>query len=336
MRRRLSAITNLVSLVRLLWAASPGWNLLCALLSVLSAGLNVAMLPVIGQLVQAASHPSPAVWRWFAALAGVQLACQVLGALAGLAYQVAKRANVAHVVQWIAQAGQEPGGLEWIEGEPGSQLRLTNSQLGQWETTASLGWVWDVLSARLSLLGVLAVVFAWNWWASLLALGSVALLSLAYDRWVAGLIPAPDDPPNRVDEQHNEYLRELLIGVQPAKEVRLFGWLGWLHEGYVRTWKALELVRWSRTRQSQGPMMGALLVVLVTQGGAMLLVASDAFAGALSVAAAVTVIQAIIGLNEYGILGDPQIYVTRFAARVAPVARLRVTVDCRPTESATR
>lgn len=322
MRRVTTVLRDYGALARLLWVASPGWTVLSALIRVLEAALVVLVLPVIGQLVQAVGQRSPDAWSWFAALVVVQLLAHVVSPLAEAINAEASRAYTTHLVVWLAETGQRPAGLAWIEGEPGSQLRELNSQLGQWELVMSLNWVWDLVSARLSLIGVLVIVISWNWWYAIILLVLMGVSSVTFDRLVATMTPSGDGA-DAAEDRRIAYLREQLVSPGSAKELRLFGWLDWLHPRYTRSWRTLERLRWRKSRGGLAPMVLVELLSWIGFGGALVLVARDTFAGLLTVAAALTFAQALVGLHQYAIVGDMQTYTTRLATRIGRVAGLR-------------
>lgn len=314
------------SLAGLLWAAAPVWSSLAATAAVLSAAVTVVSIPVVGLLigsvteVLAGTAEASEVWTWFSVLVACQLVAQVIGLLTTVSGARCARQVVGRFTVLMAEAGTAPPDLATLEGEPGTRLRSLDRGLANWELTTAPLWLWQVLSIRLTGIGSLVIVMAWRPLLALAAALSVVAISQAFTVWQRRFtVLSLDDVGER--GRRSQYYRDLLVQPPAAKEVRLFGWAGWLTERYGRAWRIADELRWKDSAASLVPLGLASLLSLVVTGAALLVLGADAGAGVVTVATVVTVAQAILGLDAFGILGDWQTY----SARLATMVRTLVT-----------
>lgn len=313
---RLSRLAaNYSAYVRVLWLACPGRTLVCAVILVVSTLATVGAFPVVGELVTTATQRDSAAWYWFGAFVGLQVVAQVLGPIGTILQARAGRDQVARIVELIGETGMTPRDLTIIEGPLGARLRAVHQGVGNWELTYWIDWFWRLVSTRLRAVGSLAIVMTWNWWAGILAAAAVMLTSRAFELW-AGMNRGPET-------RQSNYDRDLLIRGPAAKEIRLFGWAGWLQDLYVRAWSAAYNAQWANTSRTLLTVVLASVIALLASGGTLALLGSDAFRGVVTVATTITIVQAILGLQSFGGLGDAQIYTTKLAAQVGELCDLR-------------
>lgn len=334
-RRGADWITRQFDFARLLWAASRGWTAAAALGAALQACFTIGTILVIGGLVGAATDAvatnggTGAVWSWFAAFAGLQIGAQLLGMLMGVVTARAGQTHLRHLLGLIADAGMAPPDLADLEGAHGSRLRALDRDLANWEMTLGLEWTWQVITTRLSAVGSLVIVMAWNWWAGLLATFSVIIINRAFVRWMETFQGAALTD-HTVDTRRRDYFRSLLVQRTYAKEVRLFGWAGWLVDQYTAAWRAADRLRWTGTARSMTPVLMTSAASVVAIGATFALLGSNALAGVISVATVITATQGIVGLQQFGVLGDAQTYAAKLATSCAELATLRRNVGLTP------
>jgi ATP-binding cassette subfamily B protein len=173
------------------------------------------------------------------------------------------------------------------------------------------GYGFAVGSACSGLLGLVSRYLQWvtaallvgvfyAWWAAV----AVALASLAVRFGIAsaGMRLGAFEGSYAPARRRRDYYRDLLIGPEAAKEVRVFGLLGWMRARY-RT-LALEAVQpvWSARRRIVLPPYLALAPIWVAVGGVAAVGAAHAAArGQVSLGHFVLVLQAILLV---GTLGD--------------------------------
>jgi ATP-binding cassette subfamily B protein len=88
------------------------------------------------------------------------------------------------------------------------------------------------------------------------------------------------------------------IGLLPpwAKEIRIFGLVGWLVDQYGREWSAVMAQLWRARRADYRPIALLGSVVLAAHVVVLLLIAKSASSGALSVSALVVILQGLFGM----------------------------------------
>jgi ATP-binding cassette subfamily B protein len=90
------------------------------------------------------------------------------------------------------------------------------------------------------------------------------------------------------------YLRTLALTHTVAKETRVFGLAPWLVDRYRTSWFGVMHDVWSRRTEYWPQMVVLAAGLVVIEGGALAMLARDATSGGMSVAAAVTVSQALL------------------------------------------
>ncbi len=168
-------------------------------------------------------------------------------------------------------------------------------------------------------LSAAAVLFAYTWWAPLLLAG--AWLSTQWLLRESGVWWDRNTPEVRAAQRDADYTYRLAVDPSPAKELRLFGLVGWTIERFVARRTRLHALQYDATRLREKPMAWSLLVVL----GANLLIfwslAAAAASGAISLAAVVVFAQAAVGVSLLA-FGGFSWALDGAAAPVAAVMRL--------------
>jgi ABC-type multidrug transport system fused ATPase/permease subunit len=116
--------------------------------------------------------------------------------------------------------------------------------------------------------------------------------------------------------RHAAYARDLVIGGGGAKEIRVFGFQDWLLDRFTRAWqegmgRLYARRQWIIRAASATLLAASHAAVLITLG-------IDAAHGELSVQTVTVALQAIIGLNALGWLGDVQWQLSDASAAVPP------------------
>ncbi|MEO8078234.1 MAG: ABC transporter ATP-binding protein [Acidobacteriota bacterium] len=139
------------------------------------------------------------------------------------------------------------------------------------------------------------VLFAYSWWAPIL-LGA-AWLSTQWLLRESGVWFDRNTPEVRAAQRDAEYTYRMAVDAGPAKELRLFGLVGWTIARFVERRTRLHALQYEATRLREKPMMWCLLIVL----GANLLVfwslAAAVTAGRISLAEVVVFTQAAVGVS---------------------------------------
>ncbi|WP_241996496.1 ATP-binding cassette domain-containing protein [Kribbella antiqua] len=202
-----------------------------------------------------------------------------------------------------------------------------------WTFTFRLDNTWTVLARRLTGIGAVAVLLSWRWWVPFLIAASFMLLSKTYTTW---LNTAFDKllQSSASELRRARYVRGLLVQTETAKEVRLFGLTDWLVDRYRATWLSAMAALWPLRKQGLRPVYLCCLVMAVAVGGALALLVNDVATGAVGLAGVITLIQAMLALEAFGILGDPQMALGQSTAATVELTRLRREVGLSETHPA--
>ena len=168
-------------------------------------------------------------------------------------------------------------------------------------------------------LAAAAVLFAYAWWAPLVLGG--AWLSTQWLLRESAVWWDRNTPEVRAAQRDADYTYRLAVDPGPAKELRLFGLVGWTIERFVERRTRLHALQYEATRLREKPMVWSLLIVL----GANVLVfwslASAAIGGRISLAEVVVFAQAAVGVSLIA-FGGFSWALDGAAAPVAAVLRL--------------
>jgi ABC-type multidrug transport system fused ATPase/permease subunit len=135
-----------------------------------------------------------------------------------------------------------------------------------------------------------AVLAAYTWWAPLLLGG--AWLATHWLLRESAVWRDRNTDEVREAQRHADYAYRLAVEPPSAKELRLFGLGGWVVERFASGRRRLLDLRWHATRLRERPVLWSLLLVLGANGLAFWAIATDAVAGRLGLAQAVTFISA--------------------------------------------
>ncbi len=327
---------------RLIALACPGWGLVALLCTVFDAAAIVVSMVATGHLVGAlpaalrdgvGSASADRVWLWFAVFAALNVGAQLVGGLAAVARAHVSARYVERVYDLLAEAGVAPRGIEHLDspGMSGRLLALIKETRG-WLFRMGVEQGWQVVQTRLVGIGAVIVLIGWRWWAPFVVAASFMLLSKVFADYVDTFF-STQHLEQVGDLRRADYVRSLLTQAEAAKEVRLFGLSGWLVQRYRATWSAANKVLWAGRNRALLPIMGACLVVLVTIGGSLAVLAHDAFTGAVGIALIYTMIQALLGLEAFGIVGDAQTGLAQLTSSVRELVAVRRSAglpDLRP------
>ncbi|WP_237742915.1 ATP-binding cassette domain-containing protein [Actinopolymorpha alba] len=261
--------------------------------------------------------------------AGTLVAGPVLAAAMSALSQTISARYLRVFYDLAMDAGTAPHGIAHLEDAAVTgRLQAVISATREWDFTAGVELTWSILRTRLTAVGSFLVLMTWRWWAPFVVAASYVALSQVFTWWVNrqhdNVLDVMGDRRRRAS-----YLRGLLTGAAAAKEVRLFGLAGWLLERYSSTWKGAMALVWRHRHRGLGSLMVAAVCMLGANGLVFALLARDASAGVVSLAAIVTLMQAILALEAFGPLGDEQMAFGRCTAATWELGRLRTELGLR-------
>jgi len=319
------------ALVGLLAAAGRGPLVLWSLLVLASGLLPTALILATGAFVEAlpavagrgldgpAGRPAVlALAAVVAALAGRALCAAAAAHLArvlddGLALEVHRRVAGVTLGTPGLEALDDPARSDQLhavhEAERRGVLRRTAASLGMLATTRVRG------------IGAFVVLLAFHWWAPLLLAAAWHLSSRLFLKVTENGISF-DNSDGPVLLRRAEYVRSLAMEAPAAKEVRVFGLGDWIVGRYGEAWLDALRLMWRSRRASRGLSTATAVALAVSHAlvlGALAMAASE---GALTAAALVVFVQAVIATVDLGIVGDQQYFLSQSLNLADRVERL--------------
>jgi ATP-binding cassette, subfamily B, bacterial len=295
-RRQAVRRAALRELIRAFPARTGGLALLALLSGVLPAAFAALIGVLVGQIpgMISAGLSSAAAHRAIATLVAIA-ATLIMIELAGSAQEVIStdlyRRFDGYLLQRVMSAALSRDDLR-IFDDPELAASLGRAvqvaRFGPGELVSGLSTQWTARTQGLAA----AVLVGYYWPAAAILLAAVWLvvaraLQASYYR----ANPFWTDPLRRA-----RYVQR--IGLLPAwaKEVRVFGLVGWLVEQYRREWATVMSHLWQARRADRRLMVTLGCVVLAANLAVLLLLASSAVSGSLHVAALVVILQGIFGM----------------------------------------
>lgn len=317
---------------RVLWASAPVHALAALGLATGSAAAATGGIMATGQLigtlhralaVEGSPPAATPVWRWLFLTAASFVVAPVLSSAIGALSQAISARYLRTFYDMVMEAASAPHGVAHLEHpDVAGRLDAVINATREWDFTAGVELTWSIVRTRLTGVGSFIVLMTWRWWAPLLVAASYVVLSGTFNWWVTrqhdDVLDVSGDERRRA-----AYLRGLLTGAVAAKEIRLFGLAGWLLQRYSTTWKHAMSLVWRNRHRGLGVLMAVAATMLATNGLVLALLARDASAGVVSLAAIVTLVQAILALEAFGPLGDEQMALGRSTAATWELVDLR-------------
>ena len=157
------------------------------------------------------------------------------------------------------------------------------------------------------------------WWAPMLLAG--AWISTQWLLRESGVWFDRNTPVVRAAQRDADYIYRVAVDPEPAKELRLFGLVGWTIARFVERRTLLHQLQYDATRLREKPMAWSLLIVLGANIAVFWSLAAGVSAGRLSLGEVVVFTQAAIGVSLLG-FGGLSWALDGAAAPVAAVLRL--------------
>jgi ATP-binding cassette subfamily B protein len=287
-------------LLRMAWSTGPGLVTVQAVVLLASGVFPTLFILATGNavaaVVAAVSHPPAASaghLYWALGLLGLLYAVQQCVAPLNdvIADQVGLRVR-GRVFERTLDALGRPDTVAHLE-EPGLRdqvSRATNP--GMYGPRAAFRGLANQWATRAGGLGALALVFVYRWWAGLLL--ALAMANLLRRTRVEQLAVVQVQTAQTDILRRSDYVRELMLTVPAAKEIRVFGLSAWLVDRFRDEWlRAMDRV-WARRRGIW--VAGALGVVPLVVVVALLALHAvhGALSGQLSVGRLSIVLQSLV------------------------------------------
>ena len=299
-------------------ALAAGWWTVLILRGVLPAVFAVATGTLVGAAQNGASLTRP-----LALIGGVFVLLQILAPIhQALSSNLGDR-TAAWLYDRLTEACVRPPGMGHLE-DPSLTSDLTVARdfdLGM--TGPPLSFSMDFIAgAMIEMIGGLAaaaVLFAYAWWAPIVLAG--AWLSTQWLLRESGVWWDRNTPEVRAAQRDADYTYRLAVDPGPAKELRLFGLVGWTIARFVERRTRLHQLQYEATRLREKPMVWSLLIVLAANVLVFWSLASAVISGRISLSEVVVFTQAAVGVSLLA-FGGFSWALDGAAAPVAAVLRL--------------
>jgi ATP-binding cassette subfamily B protein len=318
--------TRYILHARLLLRAAPGLSVLCAFLIAVSGGATAFSMIASGQLIGSLAHGAHHAWFWFGWTAVAFAAGPVFEELAQM---VGLRVSAAYLVttyDMFLEIGTHPYGVaEFDDAEFSGRISGLHQAMRDWSFTYGVDSTWVVLRNKASAVGAFVIAATWRWWVALVVMLCYLLLSKVIQAWINGFF---DDLLDVTGSARREatYVRSLLTSSENGKEIRMFGLTEFLIGRFRTIWLDTMSVVWRKRYAQTRPIAIAMTLAFFVNIGAFALLAHDAYAGWISVAGLAIVVQAIMGIADFGPMGDPQTALARNTVVASELMELRRSV----------
>jgi ABC-type multidrug transport system fused ATPase/permease subunit len=295
-----------------------GWWTVVLLRGILPAAFALATGALVGAVQQGANLAAP-----LAIVGVVFVLLQILTPInTALSFNLGDR-TAAWLYDRLSEACVRPPGMGHLE-DPSLTSDLTVARdfdLGM--TGPPLSFSMDFIAGGMvEMIGGLAaaaLLFAYAWWAPIALAG--AWLSTQWLLRESAVWWDRNTPEVRAAQRDAEYTYRLAVDPGPAKELRLFGLVGWTIERFVARRTRLHTLQYEATRLREKPMVWSLLIVLAANILVFWSLAAAASGGRISLAQVVVFAQAAVGASLLA-FGGFSWALDGAAAPVAAVLRL--------------
>ena len=297
-----------LDLVRRAAAVSPGLTALAGALLLASGLLPAAFSLATGALAQAVPPAvgqgigSPSGQRLLVALlaaSAVYVLIQVVGPVRATVNDILMRRVDASLAVKLMRLVSGPRSIVHLE-DAGVLDRVAQAQgavngatVGGTVTYLSMAWM-----MRLQGVAALVILARFRWWLALVLAGGQAV-SLHWRRrhWLEVTKVVFD----RTDSMRKaDYVRNLAIRPEAAKESQVFSLAGWLVDRYRTSFLDTMGPVWRTRRPGGAAVLGISVLMLGLEGGALVLVAQAGVDASISLGAAVVYAQAVLGTGALG------------------------------------
>ncbi len=295
------------------------WWLILLLRGLLPAGFAIAMGVLVGSVENGRSLAAPltAVGVIFAALQILTPIHQAVSANLG-------DRTSAWLYDRLTEACAEPPGMGHLEDPKLTRDMATARDFDLGMTGPPLSLSLDFIAGGLvELLAGLAsavVLFGFAWWAPLVLAGG--WLATHWLLRESGVWKDRRTEEVRAAQQHSDYAYRLAVDAPAAKEIRLFGLVGWVIDRFAEHRVTLHELQYRATRMRERSVLLSLLIVLAANIIVFWSLGNAVVGGRLDLGALVVYAQAAVGTALIA-FGGLNWALDGAAAPVAAVLRLR-------------
>jgi ATP-binding cassette, subfamily B, bacterial len=235
------------------------WWLVLALRALLPAAFAIAMGVLVGAVKSGASLAAP-----LAVIAVVFVGLQVIAPIhQAISANLGDR-TAAWLYDRLTEACVDPPGMGHLEDPELAKDMTTARDFDLGTSGPPLSLSMDFIAAGLvELLAGLAsaiVLFGFSWWAPFVLAG--AWLATHWLLRESGVWRDRNTDEVRAARQHADYTYRLAVDAPAAKELRLFGLVGWVIERFIAQRALLHRLQYEATRMRERSVLLSLAIVL--------------------------------------------------------------------------
>lgn len=305
--------------MRASYRVAPGHAVGVAGCALISSGLGIGQIFVIADLVGSiTARPTRPFVAPLVLIGLVSVAITALRNASGYSVEVIGQRLRGDAERRLMAMNMGPVGIAHLEDSQYHDfLDMAKGQLERWGAANSVWGVAESFSTILNGLARVAVLVAFGWWAPLL----LALAAIVLHRTSRAQFENLMKGWHR-DAEHlrrADYLRELTLTAEGAKEVRVFGLRYWLIDQFSTTWLASMRTVWRE--RAAFVWQGAVVVALVgaALGFVVWRIGSEVLAGVLTIEALMVLVPSALGLVESGLLSNAQVYAAGASASLLAI-----------------
>lgn len=308
---------------------AAAWWVALVLRGLLPAGFAIAM----GTLVRAVQQDGPLTWP-LAAAGGVFVLLQVLNPIHTTISANLGDRTAAWLYDELTDACLQPQGMGHLEDPELTNDLQVAREFDTGMTGPPLSMSMDFIAGGLvEMVGGLssaAVLFAYAWWAPLVLGGG--WLSTHWLLKESAIWRDRNTDEVRAAQRDADYAYRLAVDAPAAKELRMFGLVGWTIDRFIARRTRLHALQYEATKMRQRPVLACLAVVVVANVFVFWALADSVTRGDLDLGAVVVFAQAAIGTSMIAFGGlnwaldgaaAPVAAVLRLKAAMAPAGALR-------------
>lgn len=199
-------------------------------------------------------------------------------------------------------------------------------QIGPRMAVRGLAGMW---SLRLAGLSSLAILVTYRWWLSALLLLAL-VFQLRRTRAIhRGLVSARYRQIGTL--RRSDYLRDMLLLPEAAKEVRVFGLGDWFAGRFLAEWRSAIDEVWARRRSSWRSLLIGAVPATAVEAAILLLATGDALDGRLSVGRLVVYVQAVFASTAVSSISDNDTHIEQGCAVIRATLDLESMTAADPT-----
>ena len=273
---------------------AAGWWTVLILRGVLPAIFAIATGVLVGAVQHGESLRAP-----LAFLGGVFILLQILTPIhQALSLNLGDR-TAAWLYDRLTEACLRPSGMGHLEDATLTSDLTVAREFDAGMTGPPLSFSMDFIAGGMTeMVGGIAaasVLAAYTWWAPIVLAG--AWISTQWLLRESAVWWDRNTPEVRAAQRDAEYTYRLAVDPGPAKELRLFGLVGWTIDRFVDRRTRLHALQYEATRLREKPVLWSLLIVLTVNVLVFWSLASAASDGRISLAQVVVFAQAAVGVS---------------------------------------